>query len=57
METEECVKFVQDDNTKHQKDAINVRLVCLLLTLNRFHKLFWCFCCCIEQVNADLEEA
>ena len=57
METEECVKFVQDDNTKHQKDAIDVSLVCLLLTLNRFHKLFWCFCCYIEQVNADLEEA
>ena len=28
-----------------ENDVIDVVLVSLLLTLNRFHTLFWCFCC------------
>ena len=30
---------------RHQETAIDVVLVPLLLQLNRFHKLFWCFYC------------
>ena len=35
---------------------INVVLMSLLSTLNRFHALFWCFHCCFELVNSSLEE-
>ena len=37
---EQCVKSVQSQQQKSQNDVI---LVCLLLTLNRFHTLIWCF--------------
>ena len=37
---------------KHQKDDIDVVLVCLLLTLNIVHSLFWCVQCSFKQVNA-----
>ena len=37
---EQCVKSVQSYQLKHQSDVIDVVLVSLLLTLNRFHKLF-----------------
>ena len=40
---EQCVKSIQSQQYKHQSDVAEVLLVSLLLTLNKFHTLFWCF--------------
>ena len=42
---EQCVKSIQSQQYKHQSDVAEVLLVSLLLTLNKFHTLFWCFLC------------
>ena len=37
--------LVQSQQGKYQNNVNNVVLVSFLLTLNRFHTLFWCFDC------------
>ena len=44
-----CLKLTR----KTQSDINDVVLVPLLLALNKFHKLFWCFSCFFEQVDAS----
>ena len=41
---EQVLKYVQSWQWRYQNDA-GVALVSLLLTLNIFHTLFWCFSC------------
>ena len=46
MKTQETfVKPIQSWQKRHQNHAIDVRLLSLLLTLNRFQTFFWCFHC------------
>ena len=40
-----CVKPVQSSRQRHQNDDRDIILLSLLLTLNRFGKLLWCFHC------------
>ena len=40
----QCVKSIQSLQYQHQKEVIEV-LVSLLIILNRFQTLFWCFYC------------
>ena len=36
---------------RHQNDVTGIILASLTLTLNRFHKLFWCFCSLFWKSN------
>ena len=45
------MKSAQSKKKTHYND-IDVVLVSLLLTLNKFQIWFWYFFCCFEQVNA-----
>ena len=51
---EHCVKSIQSQQYKHQSDVAEVLLVSLLLTLNKFHTLFWCFLCWLWTSNCRL---
>ena len=45
---EQCVKYVQSQQQRHQTDVNDTKevvLESLLLHLNRFHILFWCVHC------------
>ena len=42
---DQCVKPVQNYQKRHQNSVTEVFLVSLLLTLNGFHALLWCFYC------------
>ena len=54
METpEQCVKPVNSQRYRHQ-NVIDVVLVSLLLTLNKFHRFFWCFHCWIWTSKSRL---
>ena len=44
-ERRQCVEHVQSKHKRHQNDANGVVLVSLMLTLNIFRTLFWCFYC------------
>ena len=44
----------QSQQRKYQNDVNNVILMSLLLTLNKFHKLFWCFHCWLWSSKCQL---
>ena len=57
METlEQCVKSLQSWQLRHQNDVkeVDVVLVSLVLTLNRFHPVFWVFHCWLWTIKYGL---